>query len=129
MGTKEFTDGRGSSSNIVTIYSKTKPSQATATIMRIHQSQRDEKYEEDAVSAENEQEEIDFGEEEEIDDDDGEQLVLEPYERNAISSSNIRKFVIPKINFATTSYTELIDWNRANLAEPPLTQMLSDDNI
>ena len=129
MGTKEFTDGRGYSSNIVTIYNKTKPSQATATIMRIHQSQRDEKYEEDAVSAENEQEEIDFGEEEEIDDDDGEQLVLEPYERNAISSSNIRKFVIPKINFAATSYTELIDWNKANLTEPPLTKMLSDDEI
>jgi len=91
VGTKEFTNGRGYSSNIVIIYSKTKPSQATATIMRIHQSQRDEKYEEDAVSVENEQEEIHFGEEEEIDDDDddGEQLVLEPYERNAISSSNI----------------------------------------
>ena len=104
--------------------------QATATIMRIRQSQRDK---EDAVSAENEQEEIDCGEEEEIDDDDdvddGEQLVLEPYERNAISSSNIRKFVIPKINFAATSYTELIDWNKANLTEPPLTKMLSDDEI
>ena len=55
MGTKEFTNGRGYSSNIVIIYSKTKPSQATATIMRIHQSQRDEKYEEDTVNAENEQ--------------------------------------------------------------------------
>ena len=55
MGTKEFTDGRRYSSNIVTIYNKTKPSQATATIMRIRQSQRDEKYEEDAVNAENEQ--------------------------------------------------------------------------
>ena len=67
--------------------------QATATIMRIRQSQRDK---EDAVSAENEQEEIDFGEEEEIDDDDGEQLVLEPYERNAISSSNILNFSFQK---------------------------------
>ena len=33
----------------------------------------------------------------------------EPSERNAILTSNVRKYVVPKINFDATSYTYLID--------------------
>ena len=45
----------------------------------------------------------------------------DPSEDHAISNSQVRKFVFPKVNFSATSYTELIDWESAKLTEPPFT--------
>lgn len=42
--------------------------------------------------------------------------------------NNVRIFKVPKINFAATDYTELIDWTH-NVTEPPLTMHISDEDL
>lgn len=54
---------------------------------------------------------------------------LDPSEKQAIATSNIRRFIIPKINFQASSYHEMIDWEDTVLTEPPLTLSLTDDQI
>ena len=99
---------------------------AVATILAIRQSPEEETEKQDEADGEEEEGiDEDDGEIE----DDGEQLILEPSEIKSISSSKIRKFVIPKINFDAKTYTELIDWHSPNLTEPPLTKMLSGDEV
>ena len=74
---------------------------------------------------------------EEGDDDDDEvkegeaddAFTWEPSEENAILTSNVRKYVVPKINFKATSYTQLIGLRGAVIAELPLTLALSDAQI
>jgi len=44
-------------------------------------------------------------------------------------TANVRKYLVPKINFDATSYTQLIDLQRAGITEPPLTLDLSDTQI
>ena len=65
----------------------------------------------------------------EIDEEDDDPLKLDLFETKALSSSKVRKFIIPKINFDATTYAELIDWERAKLTEPPLTSMLTEDEV
>ena len=66
----------------------------------------------------------------EVDESDSEDaFTLEPSEKKSISSSNVRKFVIPKINFDATTYAELIDWESSKLTEPPLTLSLTEAEL
>lgn len=45
-------------------------------------------------------------------------------------ASRIRQFLIPKINFHSTSYTTMIDWaNVKNLSEPPCIQFISQKDL
>lgn len=45
------------------------------------------------------------------------------------SSSEVRKFTIPKINPECEDYSNLINWMDVTLTEPPLTKCLSDEMI
>ena len=65
--------------------------------------------------------EEDEDEEEPPEGEDDDAFRLDPSEDHAISNSKVRKFVLPKVNFNATSYTELIDWESAKLTEPPFT--------
>merc|ERR1712121_276867 len=56
-------------------------------------------------------------------------FVLEPAERKAILNAKIRKYVVPKINFQATSYTQLIDWKNPGITEPPLTLSMMDAEL
>ena len=76
----------------------------------------------DGSDEEDEEDEV-----EEAEEDDA--FTFEASERKAILTSTVRKYVVPKINFKATSYTELIDLNKAGLTEPPLTLSLSDSQI
>ena len=80
-------------------------------------------------------EEVEHGVDEEDDDDEVEEgeeddaFVLEPAERKAILNTKIRKYVLPKINFEATSYTQLIDWKNPGITEPPLTLSMTDAEL
>ena len=90
--------------------------------------------EEDCLDEDDDEEEVEEGDDDEEDDDDEEveegeaddAFTWEPSEENAILTSNVRKYVVPKINFKATSYTQLIDLRGAGITEPPLTLALSD---
>ena len=43
--------------------------------------------------------------------------------------SEARPFVLPKINFEATDYTELLDWTSEFITEPPLTMSLSEAEL
>lgn len=81
------------------------------------------------------EEEVEHGVDEEDDDDEVEEgeeddaFVLEPAERKAILNAKIRKYVVPKINFQATSYTQLIDWKNPGITEPPLTLSMTDAEL
>lgn len=47
----------------------------------------------------------------------------------ASKEKTIRNFVLPKINFKATDYTEIIDWCTCPLYSPPILQGVSDDEI
>ena len=64
---------------------------------------------------------------EEAEEDDA--FTFEASERKAILTSTVRKYVVPKINFKATSYTQLIDLQKPGITEPPLTLSLSDAQI
>ena len=72
---------------------------------------------------------VDDLDENEEDDDDGDCLQLEPSEIAAISSSKVRKYILPKINFKAYTYTELIDWETSQLSEPPFTLTLTNEQM
>lgn len=42
------------------------------------------------------------------------------------NDNQIRDFKVPKLNFAATDYTELIDWQSEEVTEPPLTKSISE---
>ena len=54
---------------------------------------------------------------------------LEPEELEAIQCANIRKFVVPKLNFHATDYPDLINWTETTFFEPPFTANFSDQDI
>ena len=60
---------------------------------------------------------------------DGDCLQLEPSEIAAISSSKVRKYILPKINFKAETYTELIDWETSQLSEPPFTLNMTNEQL
>ena len=72
-------------------------------------------------------EEDDESEVEEAEEDDA--FTFEASERNAILTSRVRKYVVPKINFKATSYTQLIDLQKPGITEPALTLSMSDAQI
>ncbi|KAF0310017.1 Protein BANP [Amphibalanus amphitrite] len=41
----------------------------------------------------------------------------------------VRPFKLPKVNFAATHYTELLDWEKELVTEPPLTANLTDSEL
>ena len=43
-----------------------------------------------------------------------------------VDSQEVRNFTIPSINFSATRYTELIDWSKEKITQPPLLRDLSD---
>ena len=47
--------------------------------------------------------------------------------RNREQEKLPRKFVMPTFNFDATSYTEIINWDTAEMFEPPLTKHISGD--
>lgn len=65
----------------------------------------------------------------ELSDDEEAAFTLEPSEADAISSSTIRKYRLPKINFMADSYVQLIDWEESVLSEPPLTLPKTDAEV
>ena len=46
-----------------------------------------------------------------------------------VESREVRDFVLPSINFNASRYTELIDWNRESVTQPPLLRDVSDAEI
>ena len=56
-------------------------------------------------------------------------FTFERSEKKAILTSSIRKYIVPKINFDATSYTQLIDWENPGITEPPLTLSMTDAQI
>ena len=68
-------------------------------------------------------------EEEEEEEAEEEVLSLHPEEQEAIDKANIRKFVVPKINFKAKSYPDLIDWETAEFSEPQLTASFSNQDL
>ena len=65
----------------------------------------------------------------ELEDDKENAFTLEPGEEAAISSSRVRKFLLPKINFDAELYIDLIDWEASSLSEPPLTLGKTESEI
>lgn len=45
------------------------------------------------------------------------------------TKKGVRKFVVPKLNFNAKHYTNLIDWNKTTITEPPLTKNLNYDQL
>ena len=56
-------------------------------------------------------------------------FTFERSEKKAILTSSIRKYIVPKINFDATSFTQLIDWENPGITEPPLTLSMTDAQI
>jgi hypothetical protein len=54
---------------------------------------------------------------------------MDDSEKAAIASSQVRKYVIPKISFDTPDYPDMIDWETSQLSEPPLTSVLTNDQL
>ena len=71
----------------------------------------------------------DIDDDNELSDDEEAAFTLEPSETVAISSSTIRKYCLPKINFMADSYVDLIDWEASCLTAPPLTLEKTDAEI
>ena len=44
-------------------------------------------------------------------------------------NNSTRKFIIPKLNFEASSYTDMIDWRAETLYEPALTTSLSTSEL
>jgi hypothetical protein len=47
----------------------------------------------------------------------------------SIRNPGVRKFVIPKLNYDSEEYYDLIDWQTTMITEPPLTVDISDSDI
>ena len=44
-------------------------------------------------------------------------------------NKNVRKFVIPPLNFRAQNYCDIIDWQDTNFTEPPATRAISDEEL
>lgn len=49
--------------------------------------------------------------------------------RKSSSEKYVRKFVVPVLNFEANNYVELIDWQKCDITEPPLTMHLTDETL
>ena len=49
--------------------------------------------------------------------------------REQSKGKTIRTFQIPDLNFEAEMYFDMINWQKVNLTEPPLTSSISDDEI
>ena len=56
-------------------------------------------------------------------------LQLDNMEKQAIASSWVCPYVIPKINFEAWEYPDLIDWESEKLSEHPLSMSLTDEQL
>ena len=50
-------------------------------------------------------------------------------EQYTCKGKTIRTFQIPNLNFEAKMYFGMINWQKVNLTEPPLTRSISDDEI
>ena len=57
-------------------------------------------------------------EEEPPEDEEDDAFQWDPSEYKSVTSSTVRKYFIPTLNFKAETYPELIDWEEANLTEP-----------
>ena len=64
-----------------------------------------------------------------VDDSEDDGLQLDNVEKRAIASSKVRPYLIPKINFDASEYPDLIDWEATQLSEPPLTLLLTNEQL
>lgn len=71
--------------------------------------------------------EVDDDNEEDDTEDDG--IQLDNMEKQAIASSQVRPYVVPRINFEASDYMDLIDWEATQLSEPPLTSSLTNEQL
>lgn len=46
--------------------------------------------------------------------------------RSSVPSASVRKFKIPNINFKARNYTELVDWKKCEISEPPILKNFSE---
>ncbi|CAD7001628.1 unnamed protein product [Ceratitis capitata] len=46
-----------------------------------------------------------------------------------VKGKNVRKCLVPKVNFEANEYFELINWSKAKLISPPLLASLSSNTI
>ena len=90
------------------------------TIRMNAQDLRDQSNEEDVDDGRG----VDDLDENEEDEDDEDCLQLEPSEIAAISSSKVRKYILPKINFKAETYTET-----SHLSEPPFTLTMTNEQL
>ena len=45
------------------------------------------------------------------------------------NGTTIRKFIVPELNFNANDYSEIIDWQKCLLTEPPITVEISDETL
>ena len=45
------------------------------------------------------------------------------------NETTIRKFLVPELNFNANDYSEIIDWQKCLLTEPPITVAISDETL
>ena len=43
--------------------------------------------------------------------------------------SKLRKFKIPQLNFDAKDYMQLIDWKKCEITEPPLSRIMTNDDL
>ena len=65
----------------------------------------------------------------EVDDSEDDGPQLDNVDKQAIASSKVRPYLIPKINFDASEYPDLIDWEATQLSEPPLTLSLTNEQL
>ena len=79
------------------------------------------------MDEDDDEEEVEEGDDDDDEVEEGEAddaFTWEPSEENGILTSNVRKYVVPKINFNATSYTQLIDLRGTGITEPWCVQEL-----
>ena len=65
----------------------------------------------------------------EADDSEDDGLQLDNMEKQAIASSQVRPYTIPKISFEASEYLDLIDCEAEKLSEPPLMMLLTNEQL
>lgn len=56
-------------------------------------------------------------------------IVATRQQNDKSSDSPCRQFRVPTLSFATTDYTELINWNETSRNEPPVTRHISLEDL
>ena len=51
------------------------------------------------------------------------------YGRKQPQEQDVRPYVLPRVNFSASDFTELLDWDAEHITEPPLTMNLSDAEV